>query len=130
MRQLVRRVSFGLTENMKHLVNLESEVFEKEPIILFLCLARKKKKLPFVIDDSWDGSKAVASIHLELFVSDDPVPFQIFLNLQIRCSCLVTHNAMNVIHTGYGCVFSFPTCSATIEWAGHWEIYSVCPSLM
>lgn len=29
MRQLVRRVSFGLTENMKPLVNLESEVFEK-----------------------------------------------------------------------------------------------------
>lgn len=33
MRQLVRRVSFGLTENMKPLVNLESEVFEKEPIM-------------------------------------------------------------------------------------------------
>lgn len=33
MRQLVSRVSFGLTENMKPLVNLESEVFEKEPIM-------------------------------------------------------------------------------------------------
>lgn len=33
MRQLVERVSFGLTENMKPLVNLESEVFEKEPIM-------------------------------------------------------------------------------------------------
>lgn len=33
MRQLVKRVSFGLTENMKPLVNLESEVFEKDPIM-------------------------------------------------------------------------------------------------